>query len=71
MLYHHAIYEFRTPQITKVTMTSKVEIAEDERTAKQFSSKKVLELLLDNVFYLYDGCSSDEECSEVSLLPRK
>ena len=52
-------------------MTSKVEIAEDERTAKQFSSKKVLELLLDNGFYLYDGCSSDEECSKVSLLLRK
>ena len=24
----------------------------------------MLELLLDNGFYLSDGCSSDEECSE-------
>ena len=45
-------------------MTSKVQIAEDERTAEQFSNKKVLELLLDNDFYLSDSCSSDEECSE-------
>ena len=37
---------------------------EDEWTAEQFSSVKVLELLFDNDFYLPGGCSSDEECSE-------
>ena len=33
--------------------------------AERFSSKKVLERLFDDGFYLSDGCSSDEECSEV------
>ena len=32
--------------------------------AKQFSSEKVLELQFDDGFYLSDGCSSNEECSE-------
>ena len=33
--------------------------------AEQFSSEKVLELLFDDGFYLSDGCSSNEECSDV------
>ena len=40
----------------------KVQIAENERTAKQFSSENVLELLFNNVFYMSEGCSSDEAC---------
>ena len=32
--------------------------------AEQFSSEKILELVFDDVF-MSDGCSSDEECSEV------
>ena len=43
---------------------SKVQIAEDERTAEQFSSYKVLDILFCNDFYLSVGCSSDKECSE-------
>ena len=42
----------------------KVQIAEDERMAEQFSSEKVLELLFNDGFYISDGCSSDEECSK-------
>ena len=37
----------------------KGQIAEDERTTKQFSSEKALELLFNNNFYLSGGCSSD------------
>ena len=40
---------------------------EDETTAENFSSVKVLERLFDNDFYLTGGCSSDEECSEGPL----
>ena len=43
----------------------KIQIAEDERMAKQFSSEKVLDLLFDDGFALSDGGSSNEECSEV------
>lgn len=37
---------------------------EDDQSAEQFSSEIVLELLFDDDFYLSDGFSSDEECSE-------
>ena len=37
---------------------------EDKRTAEQFSSEKLLELLFDDDFYLSGGCSSDDEYIE-------
>ena len=58
MLYHHAIYELRTPHGNQGNCDVKVQIAENERTAtNQISSEKVLKLLFDDGFYQSDGCS--------------
>ena len=46
-------------------MTSKFKLRRTKGRLNNFSRKKVLELIFDNGFYLSDGCSSDEECSEV------